>query len=489
MKKSKNRRKLNNHGMSLIEVLVAIMILAIVTGPLLQSLVTGIKLNARAKEKQRLTTAAQSIMEGLKAYDIEHICMQFNHCEGWDMRLIATENVGSYYEIGGIDDHNGDGIINLDEVSIKDGTFLPAADGTYAFALENVKFVGVEDSVDKFYDAKIEIWPNTVWNSSPEGSVSDGTVDLIDMVNMNEYLDAVYKQPANMDQTVYTLILDEFLDYLNEENESGDKFDLHDLEVMVKSEKNKVWLTVNKVITVTVTEGDDSSISTVTVQTQYNYQATGYIYTETDDGESEIELEFTGGTIYVYRNPSGEVVYENNPLNPVGAVEKIYDNSATAVNGARLENVYLYYYPAYPRESSYSGAGKMISSEEIILKNETSLEKNVYLIKQIDNNISSTKLDFYENSYNVKVNYNALLINLHHNLFDNLAFPDGQVKVPNINGVELPGKSVMLKETSEILLYNVRISLYEEGAAHPADGSDPFPDDMMLLELNGSMND
>ena len=70
--------------MSLIEILVAIMILTVVTGPLLHSFVTAIKLNAKAKEKQRVTTAAQSIMEGFKAYTLEELCLQFYNSQGID---------------------------------------------------------------------------------------------------------------------------------------------------------------------------------------------------------------------------------------------------------------------------------------------------------------------------------------------------------------------------------------------------------------------
>ena len=77
MKKCEKGRKLNNRGMSLIEILVAIIILAVVTGPLLHSFVTAIKLNSKAKEQQRVITAAQSIMEGFKAYTLEELCMQF----------------------------------------------------------------------------------------------------------------------------------------------------------------------------------------------------------------------------------------------------------------------------------------------------------------------------------------------------------------------------------------------------------------------------
>lgn len=446
MKKSKNSRKLNNKGLSLIEVLVAIMILAVVTGPLLHSFVTGIKLNAKAREKQRLTTAAQSIMEGLKAYDMEHICLQFN---GWGMRLIA--NATNYYEEP-ISDRNGDGAFDV-SIDPLDGTFLPASDGIYAFVLEGVDFDGIT------YDARIDISPNTVWNPSPSGS---GSADLVDVVDMNEYLDAVYKQPANMDQSMYAVIVQNLLDELKDKDESDYVFELHDLENMVKDDGAN--LQVDKVITVTVSEGGDSSISIVTVETKYIYEATGFKYT--DAAGNEQELVFSGEE---FAADSGTVVY---------------DNTNTAANGALLENIYLYYYPAYPRHSVYSSSSdpKTISSEKIILQNNTA-EKNFYLIKQIDNNISNSNLSVYENKYSVSVTGSGAII-LHHNLKDNLASPGSPVYAPSISGVTEAASGSVLEETPEILLYNVKISLYEAGAAGAG-----FPPEALLLELNGSMND
>lgn len=85
-KQTKN--KLNNRGISLVEILVAITILAVAAGALLHAFITSTKINMRAKEQQRVTTAAQSIMEGLKAYTLEDICWQFNNIAGHDSRFI-----------------------------------------------------------------------------------------------------------------------------------------------------------------------------------------------------------------------------------------------------------------------------------------------------------------------------------------------------------------------------------------------------------------
>ncbi|MCH5274829.1 MAG: prepilin-type N-terminal cleavage/methylation domain-containing protein [Lachnospiraceae bacterium] len=461
MIKNKNGRKLNNKGMSLIEILVAVIILAIVSGPLLHALVTSIKLNTKAKENQSVNTMGQSIMEGLKAYDMEQLCRQFN---GGSMRLISGEqistdvlNLTSWYEVGA-SDRNGDGVIDA-EVSIDpaNGTFLPAPDGKYEFVLTNVKCEGIYN--DKYYDIKIDISPKTGWHAA------------LDMENINEYLDAVYRQSMNMDQAVYSQImssiLDEFTEQFNAGAEHEETFDLHDLESMQDS------LTVDKVVTVEVKE--ESGANIVTITTQYNYTAK-YKYTD-DDGSLR---NFTiSGTKYVDESASPVVCVDaSDPNRPSTTV---YDNTDAEVEGVRpqLENVYLYYYPAY------SISGVDIHSETINLVNNTSA-KNFYLVKQINNNLSNAKLSNCESDYAPKVTVTASgPITLYHNLQENLANPGG----PPLTTLWVPASASaggIIADMQEVfLLYDVKVSIYKPGAA----SGNVFPEDMRLLELTGSMND
>lgn len=59
--------KQNNAGFSLVEIVVAVAILAIVTIPLLKIFVTSAQLNAKSKERQQITAAAGSVMEEIKS--------------------------------------------------------------------------------------------------------------------------------------------------------------------------------------------------------------------------------------------------------------------------------------------------------------------------------------------------------------------------------------------------------------------------------------
>ena len=63
----KNRIQKNNKGFSLVELLVAIAILAIIVLPLLHSFVTATKTNTKAKKSMEANTVAQNVMEEIKA--------------------------------------------------------------------------------------------------------------------------------------------------------------------------------------------------------------------------------------------------------------------------------------------------------------------------------------------------------------------------------------------------------------------------------------
>ena len=73
------KRKLNNRGFSLVELIVAVAILAIIVLPLLRAFVVSANTNAKAKERLRTTEVGQNIMEGLTASKLEEVAGMFNY--------------------------------------------------------------------------------------------------------------------------------------------------------------------------------------------------------------------------------------------------------------------------------------------------------------------------------------------------------------------------------------------------------------------------
>ncbi len=78
----KDHQKLNNRGFSLVELIVAVAILAIVTVPLLRAFVTSARTTSKATEVGRATLAAQNIYESIQAVDSDGFDTMFPKKEG-----------------------------------------------------------------------------------------------------------------------------------------------------------------------------------------------------------------------------------------------------------------------------------------------------------------------------------------------------------------------------------------------------------------------
>lgn len=409
--------KVNNKGLSLVELLVAITILSIAAGALLHAFVTATQFNARAKEKQRMTTAAQSVMEGLKAFDIEELCWQFN---GKHPFLVYSA-VGNQWEIAPVG-----GNVSIQPVGGED-IFVPQPTG-YEFAMQDISYQG------KMYDAKVSITPK------------DTGVPVYYTEEMNAYEDAVWRQAQDLDATVYSLVLQNVLDKLNEKDE------FYEYEL---SHLDKDKIVVDRVITVSISE-PSSGIQKVTVDCAYRYKVVDYPYYDA----AEVEHIWNSET--------------EDPFSPLSYDYEIYNNTNTAADGAALQNVYLYYFPSYA--SSIGGAP--IKSDTINITNSTSRAENVYLIKQKKGGVSN--LLTLENGYTPQVNGTGAVY-LYHNLRTNLADSSATVGTVSISG--FTGESTqILKTKMEHLMYSVTISVYDAGQAAAG-----FPD-VPKLELDGSIN-
>lgn len=73
MCKGRDVQKLNNNGFSLLEVLIAMVILCVVSIPLLHSFVTTAKTNGRAKILMRATDCAENLMESAEYKSVEEM--------------------------------------------------------------------------------------------------------------------------------------------------------------------------------------------------------------------------------------------------------------------------------------------------------------------------------------------------------------------------------------------------------------------------------
>ncbi len=92
VKKIYNRMRIgDNSGFTLMELLIAMLILVVALIPMLNSFVVNAKVNRKAKIKLRSTMIAQDVMEGIKGYSTKDIYKQFTGAS--EFRLIENEAI------------------------------------------------------------------------------------------------------------------------------------------------------------------------------------------------------------------------------------------------------------------------------------------------------------------------------------------------------------------------------------------------------------
>ena len=121
MRKGMDKPKLNNSGFSLLEVLIAMVILCLVSIPLLHSFVTTAKTNGRAKIMMRATDCAENLLEYAEYKSVEDLVAHYDASDentvtpkfGYERWLQLTNNEtvdkpesdGAYLiEIGNVND-------------------------------------------------------------------------------------------------------------------------------------------------------------------------------------------------------------------------------------------------------------------------------------------------------------------------------------------------------------------------------------------------
>ncbi|MCM1569792.1 MAG: prepilin-type N-terminal cleavage/methylation domain-containing protein [Roseburia sp.] len=435
-RKKGNGRKLNNKGMSLVEVLVAMTILAIAAIGFLRSFTYASHYNQRSREKQHALTLAQSIMESFKAYDMYDIYDQFSGVSAFKVYDMAAVGGASYATMGfgnyAMSNVSYNGYDYDVEISVSD---VPAAE------INNTNMVLKADmptiaSPNQYSDAffvqnyagEMRCILEDIWNKM------DSDANGPSYPGLREYLDSVY--PGG--QSTFVASTDKSL-------------------VEVSERKIQVNLT-----------GSGSS-SQVTVSVTYDYSVGAVSY-----------VDLTG-------LPAQYPAYDSvsRTFDKDGSFEPerylCFDNSISG-SDVELENTYLYFYPAYGRLDSYHSWFKC-NQDTILINNNTGEAKNVFLIKQQLNVPNpTTALLEPETWYKPDVGRTGAEVNLYHNLKKNLANMTGPelTNIDNhITGFTDPSSNndfLWYKEVDKTLVYNIKINVMA------ADSGD------LLYTLEGSAN-
>ena len=163
--------KKDNRGLTLVELLIAVTMLAVVISPFLNTFVASARQNNKARETLRATTVAQNLMEGVEAFTLEEVCTQVNSAVA-DTKLYMPNGYASHREVPGEDG----------KTSKKEGetdyVFESTPSNTYEFHIQGIE----EDG--QLYDARIQLDASGYFyvydkNSEFQVSVMNETKDAI----------------------------------------------------------------------------------------------------------------------------------------------------------------------------------------------------------------------------------------------------------------------------------------------------------------------
>ena len=463
MKQKEKGQQLNkNAGFSLLELLIAVTILAIITIPMLHMFVTSARINGKSRITLRATVLAQDMVEGLKAYHIDEIQDQFNGVEDFEMLNTSV--------IAGDCTYKEDVKREIDENGPDPDDSSKAKPGKYYFVLKNAKLENSRFDVLISVDATGYV----KGTASTKHDSYLNTHEVAKVAGMNKSTDASFEQSQLQDEAALSKAIEAL-------SIPGD-------DITYKT----AGLTCDRTITVcfldggTVTGEDGSILNKTNAFVTYNYKFT------------------YGGNNYTYIPPAMEVTDgEGNSGLPCGSFTG--------------NNFYFFYYPLYDakKDELIFDATGVNRTEENPLK--------LYIAKQTDSSMADVKLNQAETSYKPVINvcnttgsntfriYTNLGRNLVNESFlesigktpsdpkrpesirelkDLVSFQhNGAVAAKTLDIYDLSGirdENYGRKGTDDPVtefIYDIVVEVYEEGAADAG-----FPSDMRKVTFDGTKN-
>lgn len=157
-------RRLNNHGFSLVELIISIAILAIIMIPLMNNFFRSMQMNKKAEELQVKSNVASNIMEGLKILPIQMIQEQFSSVGSFNIINNSVDEVKRLY---------------YNEATTQYQDNPPISQAPYYFTIHGIK----EGSTA--YDALITMDPTPYNDIDPVDDIMNDYL-MPDVINLDE---------------------------------------------------------------------------------------------------------------------------------------------------------------------------------------------------------------------------------------------------------------------------------------------------------------
>ena len=452
------REKLNNKGFTLVELLVAVMILAIIVGPMLHAFVTATYMNSKSRKNFYSYTLTEDIMEGVKSDTVEQISKMVTFPANTEdpFNLINASNIHGGISAATVCELEPDDIANgkykkattprtvedtTDPLNIK-YNFTEAADGKYYY------YIGALNPKD--YDALITL------DASPyRGTGGFNNTEMVTLSSVKGDNNAVFLQKKS--------------DFVLSGRNPGES--LYNMAKMANPTIGSAALPMENIyrtITINISQYTKGSPAA-----NYKKVSVGYEY----------DFKGTGFT----------------PAGPDVNRVTVYDKKVTS--DIDLNNVYVFFQPMYLSSSG-------VVRDKIVIENADNIPVNVYLIKQqIDlseyasETTVSNSLSVAESSYYATVNVETtggspadsktvISTNLGYNMaidpvtgMSNVLPNQVRYSYRGTNTNILDVRNLSSKETMD-RYFDVSIQIFTKGCR--TGDSFTFSEDKKLYEIQGS---
>lgn len=315
--------KKDNKGFSLLELMIAVVILAIIIVPMLHGFVSSYRVNAKSRHLMRATTLAQDEMEIFEKEKIEDLLvMEDTDGAGNKTPRYAVDEKKFKKTVGGKEQEHA----------------------TYEFKRTGV----INDGTGRdMFDVVVTLDPTVAPDGSTGGVYEDKNIENLLVMNTVSGVDsATYIQRIR-----------------NEVNANGADEEVYKLYYARQLPDNVTGLNwtagmfaqeLDRTITLKIEQENQAGVMTTVVKVRYDYK-TGY-----NNVPAEYR-EYTTKDKIIFNNAQ-TLDDEGNPI--------------------ELKSVYLYYAPRYNDTAMQAVVGKHVSPDEIVIENKDKLPVNIYIIRQ-----------------------------------------------------------------------------------------------------------
>lgn len=457
-------RKLKNddRGVTLVEIIVSIAILAIIVLPFLNAFVTATKTNVKAKNEMNATHLATNIMEGIEKNSMKTLAYQFNY-------------PSEYFDVAdGFNISDGSSACELLKKSDKFDNVKRLED----ISAEIVNKDDVITSCIHKTDAKAKIGDASLWNFRESDAhkyyfymsgVQSGTKKYNALVTVDAKSDAESDNKVrkyNMDEVADMSAMDANFDCM-----SADKYSATNI-ISAFNNMNPGFSVqqsdIKRTIKIDIEKSGAASNKATKVTVSYSYSIKNGVKKTFPDPNSALKDDYT---------------------------MVIYDNSSDTVNH-NLRNVYLFYNPWY----TSTGNTWDTANDVIIVNNKDKVDCTVNIVKQktiSDQSELSTKESTYKAYVRVSEPgnrtghaYTHIATNLNVNMGapDNPLQPGQAIYGFNNNVIQNDVKKIvdiknLTKSKASERLYDVKVDIYESKDSL----DDIFKDKDPVVTMTGSM--